>query len=207
MPLAARPSQFMDTAYKVSLYVDILDCKQIDNATHYQVRVTKNRGTEDIVFSDVYRRYSDFHKQLFVKFEGQGYKDLPSFPRKQVNLFMDGKDKKARMLELENYLRELISRKDTRNCTEMIDFLGLGRFAPETLYNQPKLHVSQQFKGRFVTHCAFVAKYSIYFLVLTDNRKKVSWIEAYAFKKTGIVSDNYMIRGSTSTRQSESMKG
>jgi len=120
---------------------------------------------------------------------------------------MNEKDRKSRMLELENYLRELISRKDTRNCTEMIEFLELARFAPETLYNQPKLHVSQQFKGRYVTHCTFIAKYSIYFLVFSDHRKKLSWIEAYAFKKTGIVSDNYMIRGSTSTRQSESGKG
>ena len=42
MPLAERPSQFTDTAYKVSLFVDILNTKKINNATHYQIRVTKN---------------------------------------------------------------------------------------------------------------------------------------------------------------------
>jgi hypothetical protein len=98
--------------------------------------------------------------------ENSGFHKLPDFPVKKIKFLMSDKDKKTRMLELENYLRELISRKDTRNCTELIEFLELERFAPETLYNQPKLHVSQQFKGGFVTHCAFVAKYSLYFLVL-----------------------------------------
>jgi hypothetical protein len=62
MPLAVRPSQFMDTAYKVSLFVDIFGQKKINNATHYQIRVTKNEGAENIVFRDIYRRYNAFHE-------------------------------------------------------------------------------------------------------------------------------------------------
>ncbi len=92
-------------------------------------------GTDGTVCKDIYRRYNAFHEQLFSKLEARGFLDLPEFPKKKFNPFMSEKDLNLRQRQLENYLRELISRKDTRNSTELIQFLELNAFAPETLYN------------------------------------------------------------------------
>ena len=36
----------------------------------------------------------------------------------------------------------------------------------------------------------------MYVIVLTDRSKKFSWIEVYAFKKTGVIQDKFILRSS-----------
>jgi hypothetical protein len=79
----------------------------------------------------------------------------------------------------------------------VINFLELDQLAGDLLYNQPQLRVSQKCeKGIYVTHCVFVPRHSLYVLILGDQGKSKSWIEIYAFKRTGVIQDNYVIRSS-----------
>ena len=93
MPLPKRDSKFIDTPYKVSLFVDILGRREIDGATHYRIVVTKNQGTKGQVSHEVFRRYNAFHEQLFSKLEDRGFLSLPDYPKKKFNPFMSEKDK------------------------------------------------------------------------------------------------------------------
>jgi hypothetical protein len=56
---------------------------------------------------------------------------------------------------------------------------------------------------RFVTHCLFLTDQSLYCVVVTDKKKEKSWLEVYAFTHTGVVSDSYLIRGSTTGKTSD----
>jgi len=46
-------------------------------------------------------------------------------------------------------------------------------------------------KNKFVTHSVFIPQYNIYVLAIFDKKEKESSFEIYAFKKIGVVQDNY----------------
>jgi len=80
------------------------------------------------------KRYSQF-LQLHETLERMGYSDLPFLPRKKV--FMNERDLEERQRGLENYLKDIVNRKDTRNSQPVVEFLNLHDVWPEIMYNVP----------------------------------------------------------------------
>ena len=67
----------------------------------------------------------------------ENYIELPKLPHKTILPVKSHDHLEKRRLELTNYLKELIDRRDIRNSIELIKFLKLDMFAPELLINRP----------------------------------------------------------------------
>ena len=116
-----------------------------------------------------------------------GYPDLPVLPKKRVNLFMSPADVEDRQRGLEQYLRALINRKDTRNSQPVVDFLNLYQTCPEIMYNVPQLIVKREFPREFVNCCLFLEDHNLYVVSIVDKAQKSSRFEIYAFRQTGLI--------------------
>ena len=96
-------------------------------------------------------------------------------------------------MQLEQYIRTLIERKDTRNSQVLSKFLSLDTFAPEIIFNQPELIVSKQLKQRYVTNCEFISKFNLFVVAVYDKSAKTTSVELYYFNQTGLIQDKYRL--------------
>ena len=67
----------------------------------------------------------------------QGYENLPNIPPKKLGIFFSDEDKRERRYGLEQFIKALVNRKDTRNSIWLIKFLELETFCPEIIFNVP----------------------------------------------------------------------
>ena len=80
------------------------------------------------------KRYTNFI-ELQQRLGQLGIQNLPQLPPKKY--FMNDKDHDERQKMLEQYLRDIINRKETRNSKAVIEFLAIDKFCPEIIYSVP----------------------------------------------------------------------
>ena len=109
---------------------------------------------------------------------------------------MTEKDTEERQRSLEQYLKHLVNRKDTRNSLPMIEFLNLHEFCPEIMFNVPQLVTKKEMpRGRqFVSCCLFLEQHNLYIIAITDKSTRHSRFEIYSFRQTGLIQDSYRIK-------------
>ena len=101
----------MDYEIKTALQIKIFGREEKGGTTYYVIRTWLVYSPGEI--SQAYRkRYNNFI-ELNETLMRYGYQNLPVLPQKQ--LFMTDSKHEERQRGLENYLKELINRKDTRN--------------------------------------------------------------------------------------------
>ena len=75
----------------------------------------------------------------------QGYDNLPNIPPKKLGLFFNDDDKRERRYGLEQFIKTIVNRKDTRNSNALNKFLELSTFCPEITFNVPQLLIKKQY--------------------------------------------------------------
>ena len=177
---------------KTALQVKIFGREQKDGTYFYVIRTWLIYSPSEI--SDAIRkRYSQFF-DLHNKLTMMGYQELPSFPGKK--LFMTDKDKDERQNGLENYLKIIVNRKDTRNSQPVIEFLNINEFCPEIMFNVPQLIIKKEFSRNrmFVNCCLFLEQHNLYVISITDKSTRQSRFEIYSFRQTGLIQDQYKLK-------------
>ena len=88
------------------------------------------------------KRYSNF-LELKENLATQGYDSLPNIPPKKLGIFFSDEDKRERRYGLEQFIKALVNRKDTRNSNALNKFLELSTFCPEIMFNIPQLLIKK----------------------------------------------------------------
>ena len=117
IPRKMRRKKYTDSQFKATISVDIVGNKDMNGATHFIICVTKHKGSGRHEQQLVYKRYNhwlEFHNSLIAA----QFDNLPDFPPKKIGLFMTKSKTEERSNQLENYIREVVVRKDTRNSNE-----------------------------------------------------------------------------------------
>ena len=97
--------------------------------------------------NQIRKRYSNFF-DLRESLVTQGYDNIPTIPPKKLFLLSED-DKRERRYGLEQFIKALVNRKDTRNSLQVIKFLELQTFCPEIIFNVPQLLIKKQYsKGK-----------------------------------------------------------
>lgn len=93
-------------------------------------------------------------------------------------------DKDKRASQLEDYLRILIRRSETRNSLSLIEFLDMNSFCPEIIFNVPRLLVRRDYSRSKVSvnKCLFIPDYNLYVVALWDKSRSSSRYEIYSFR-------------------------
>ena len=83
------------------------------------------------------KKLSEFYT-LHDDLKARAYVNLPKLPGKTNRKITDPDELQARRLEIVNFLREIINRREIRNSQEVIEFLDLDDFAAEILIKKPQ---------------------------------------------------------------------
>ena len=177
-------STLLDSEIKTALQVNIVR-QRVESSgillgsgvTYYTIQLCKIYSGEQR-YSE--KRLVDFYA-LNEELKSRAYRGLPSLPPKTIIPVKGQEQQEKRRMELVNYLRVLVERRDTRNSQELVEFLDLDEFAPEMLISKPQLitrwncnsstlfcmeGVKQQ---HCVQQCLFLAKHNLFVLALNTS--------------------------------------
>ena len=139
------------------------------------------------------KRYNNF-LELKESLERQGYDSLPNLPPKKMSLLFNDADKRERRFGLEQFIKTLVNRKDTRNSISIQKFLELENFCPEINFNIPQLLVKKSLeKKQYVNNCLFVAEHNLYVISVVAP-KGTSEVQIYSFRQTGLIQDQFVLK-------------
>eukprot|EP00347_Sterkiella_histriomuscorum_P007307 403349456 len=182
---------------KTALIARIVNFKESQGVVFYTVNLSKIYSGDQ---HQLEKRYSQFYA-LNESLKTKNYLNLPKFPQKTILAIKSQDSLHRRRQELNDYIKGLVNRKDTRNIKDLIKFLELDKFCPELLIKKPKLVEIIQCQGNgyfYVSQCHFIPKHNIFLLCLNDKYKKNSKLEVYSFRQTAVVRDSYVIKAATS---------
>ena len=174
---------------KTALQLQIFSQEKRDGTTYFIIR-TWLVDEPSQISDPIARRYNDFDA-LNEKLVKEGYPQLPVLPRKRIKLLMTDDNLFERQNGLQQYLRELVNRTDTRNSRHVVQFLNLHEFCPEIIYNVPILLIKKEFSRnrQYVNSCLFLEQHKLYVISITDKSSKQSRFEIYSFRQTGLIQD------------------
>lgn len=101
-------SEEIKTALQVRIQGTVKD-KDVDYYIVHIWLVFDNKRTKQLR-----KRYNNF-LELKESLERQGYDSLPNLPPKKMSLLFNDADKRERRFGLEQFIKTLVNRKDTRN--------------------------------------------------------------------------------------------
>lgn len=177
------------------LSININTFTQRGGTTYYIITVTKAYNQSEKL--QIEKRYSQFHT-LNETLKNKNYKDLPKFPAKTFMPMRSSDHLDRRRQELNQYIKEIVNRRDTLNAKDVIKFLELDKFAPEVLIRKPKVVEMLELSGQmyfYVSSCIFLPNHNVFVLCLNDKYRRNSKLEVYSFRQTGVVRDSYVMKG------------
>ena len=195
------------------------DSEEIKTALQVRIQGTVKDGDVDYYIVHIWlvfdskrtkqlkKRYSNF-LELKESLERQGYDNLPNLPSKKISLLFNDADKRERRYGLEQFIKALVNRKDTRNSIIIQKFLELENFCPEINFNIPQLLVKKSLKEKkqYVNNCLFVPEHNLYVISLVTT-KGTSEVQIFSFRQTGLIQDHFVLKtNETSERHTESVK-